>query len=159
MRSKLITVVFVLLSSINTVFAADAGIMIQDPWVREAPPNAKMLAGYFSIMNHSQHERVLVGASSPQFKKVELHRTEMDGDMAKMVAQDRVQVPIGQTVKFEPGALHLMLMNPVKPLKAGDTVELTIKFSNGDTMKFNAVVKKGTGTSHQHEHMHMHMPE
>jgi copper(I)-binding protein len=156
MRSLWLTLAFILLNSMNTVFAGDNGIMIHDQWVREAPPNAKMLAGYFSIMNMSKQDRILIGASSPQFKKVELHRSIMEGGMAKMVAQKKVEIPAGQTVKFEPGSYHLMLMHPVKPLKAGDTVELTLKFSNGDTMKFNSTVKKGKGGG-GHEHMHMHM--
>jgi copper(I)-binding protein len=157
MRYLLLAVTFVLLNSLNTVFAADTNVMIHEPWVREAPPNAKMMAGYFSIMNMSKHDKSLVGASSPQFKKVELHRSIMEGDMMKMVAQKKVEIHAGQTVKFEPGSYHLMLMHPVKPLKAGDTVELTLKFSSGDTMKFNAPVKKGNGDHHMNEHMHMHM--
>jgi hypothetical protein len=131
--------------------------MIHEAWVREAPPNAEMLAGYFSIMNMSKHNKIIVGASSPQFKNVGLHRSINEGDMAKMVAEKEVEIHAGQTVKFEPGSYHLMLMHPAKRLKAGDTVELTLKFSSGDTMKFNAPVKKANGVQHMDEHEHMHM--
>lgn len=158
---KLIVTVmsFVMLNFITSVFAADRELMIHDPWVREAPPNAKVLAGYMSIMNHAKQSATLVGASSPQFEKVELHRTMTEKGMAKMVAQDSIEIPGGKTVNFEPGGLHIMLINPVKPLKVGDKVELTLKFREGGTMKVSAIVKKGNGHAeehHHHEHMHDH---
>ena len=157
MKSLLFALTFILLNSINTVFAADSKVMIHDAWVREAPPNAMMLAGYFTIMNKSKHDLSLVGASSPQFKKVELHRSIMKNGMAKMVAQKKVTIHANKTVKFKPGSYHLMMMHPLKPLKAGETVELTLKFSDGKTMKFKAPVKKGSGALKGHEHMHMKM--
>ncbi|WP_455199641.1 copper chaperone PCu(A)C [Kaarinaea lacus] len=152
-------VLLVVLNPAMTVFASDGDVMIHDAWVREAPPNAKMLAGYFSIMNHGAQSKSLVGANSPQFERVELHRTVMEGGMAKMVPQDSIEIPVGQTVNFEPGGLHLMLINPVKPLKAGDSVELTLKFNKGATIKVEAIVKKGGRSAqqeHHHEHMHNH---
>lgn len=157
MKPLWLAVAFILLNSFNTVFAADSDVMIHDQWVREAPPNAQMLAGYFSIMNMSKHDKTLVSASSPQFKKVELHRSIMKDGMAKMVAQKKVKILAGKTVKFEPGSYHLMLMHPLKPLKAGDTIELTLKLSSGGIIKFEAPIKKASGAQHGDEHMHMHM--
>jgi hypothetical protein len=154
MRYLLLAVSFMLFSGMNTVFAADAGVMISDQWVREAPPNMPMMAGYMTIMNMSKHEQSLVGASSPQFKMVELHRSIEENGMSKMIAQKKVDIPAGKSVEFKPGSYHLMLMHPLKPLKAGDTVEFTLKFSNGDTKAFTAPVKKSNGG---HEQMHMHM--
>jgi hypothetical protein len=139
-------------------FAADAHLMVMDPWVREAPPNAKMLAGYFTIMNHSGKSAEIVGASSDKFEKVELHKSVQEGGVAKMVAQPSVEVGKHATVKFQPGGLHLMLINPKAPLKAGDKVDITLKLKKGEDMKMTAVVKKGGSMEgHDHEHMeHMH---
>jgi hypothetical protein len=139
-------------------FAADAHLMVMDPWVREAPPNAKMLAGYFTIMNHSGKSAEIVGASSDKFEKVELHKSVQEGGVAKMVAQPSVEVGKHATVKFQPGGLHLMLINPKAPLKAGDKVDITLKLKKGEDLKMTAVVKKGGSMEgHDHEHMeHMH---
>jgi copper(I)-binding protein len=159
---KLVVMVIYLLMVGFATFAsaADPELMIHDPWVREAPPNAKVLAGYLSIMNHAKHSATLVGAKSPQFEKVELHHTVMKEGMMKMVAQDSIEIPGGKTINFEPGGFHLMLIHPVKPLKAGDKVELMLNFDEGGAMKVSAIVKKGEGgegsAHHEHHHEHMH---
>ena len=137
-------------------FAANEHLMVHEAWAREAPPNVKMLAGYFTIMNFSGKDKEIVGASSDQFEKVELHKSMQEGGMAKMVAQKSVMVPKQGTVSFKPGGLHLMLINPKKPLKAGDKVNITLKFAKGADLKMNADVKKATGGE---EHMHMNMQQ
>jgi hypothetical protein len=114
-----------------------------------------MLAGYFTIMNHSGKSTQIVGASSDKFEKVELHKSVQEGGVAKMVAQASVKVDKHATVKFQPGGLHLMLINPKAQLKAGDEVNITLKLKKGDDLKMTAVVKKGgSGQEHKHEHMH-----
>ena len=125
-------------------FAANEHLMVHDAWVREAPPSMKMLAGYFTIMNSSDRDKEIVGASSPQFERVELHKSMEEGGMATMVAQKSVKVPKQGTVKFKPGGLHLMLIKPKKPIKAGDKVNITLKFANSPDLKMTAEVKKAT---------------
>lgn len=156
LRSMVMTVLMFV--GANTM-AADVHLMVMDPWIREAPPNATMLAGYFTIMNHSGKGVELVGAESDAFGKIEMHKTVQEGGVAKMIAQSSVEVAKQATVKFQPGGLHLMLMNPKKPLKAGDKVEITLKLSNGDDLKMTAEVKKGNAmheNDHEHDHEHMH---
>lgn len=142
----------------GNALAADAHLMVTDAWIREAPPNATMLAGYFTIMNVSGKNKELVGATSDKFGKIELHKTVQEGGVAKMIAQPSVEVAKQSTVVFKPGGLHLMLMKPKAQLKAGDKVDITLKFSKGDDLKITAEVRKGNAMGeHQHEHMHMHM--
>ena len=136
-------------------FASDEHLMVHDAWVREAPPNMKMLAGYFTVVNLSGEDKELVDATSDQFEKVELHKTMHEGGMAKMIAQKSVTIPKQGTIHFKPGSLHLMLINPKKHLKAGDKVNITLKFAQGDELKVTAEVKKASGgEEHMHEHMH-----
>jgi len=156
MRNGFLSMVatMVLLVAGNSI-AADAHLMIMDPWIREAPPNSKMLAGYFTIMNHSGKSAEIVGASSDKFEKIELHKTVHEGGVAKMKAQSSVEVGKHATVKFQPGGLHLMLINPKAQLKAGDKVDINLKFKKGGDLKMTAVVKKGSAKQeHSHEHMH-----
>ena len=61
---------------------------------------------------------IIVGASSPQFEMVEIHRTEIVDGMARMIPQDRLPVPAGGSVTLEPGGLHLMLIQAKQPLQA-----------------------------------------
>lgn len=151
---RLVALAMLVLAGTNSN-AADSNLMVHDAWVREAPPNMKILAGYFSIMNHGDGKN-LVGAASDAFEKVEIHKTVHEAGVAKMVAQDSVEIPMHATVKFEPGGLHLMLINPKSPLKAGDKVNITLKFGDGGEQQITASVKKGGGAKQEHHHEHMH---
>ncbi len=88
-----------------------------------------------TLNNHSDAVRTLVGASSPAFGNVMLHRTVMEGGTAKMVHQMAIEIPANGSVTFEPNGYHLMLMKPKQQLKAGDKVDIALKFKSGKTMK------------------------
>lgn len=144
----------------NTAIAGS--VMVKDAWVREAPPNAKVLAAYMTIENHTNNEKVLTSASSPAFDKIEIHKTVHKGDMATMEQQKELPIATHGTVKLQPGGLHLMLYTPSKKLKAGDIVSITLKFADGSTNMVDAKVKKATGSSghdHHSEHSEHQMNE
>lgn len=122
---------------------AGEGVMAENAWIREAPPGASALAGYLTLHNHGDKERSIVGAGSPAFGNVMLHRTEMEKGMAKMVHQKRVNIPAGKSVTFKPNDYHLMMMKPKHALKAGDKVEVTLEFKNGESLTVTHVVRGG----------------
>lgn len=58
--------------------------------------------------------------------------SDMDGMEAAMVMQeltDGLVLTGGETVTFEPGGYHVMLLDLVGPLEVGDEVELTLEFA------------------------------
>ena len=124
MTKKILAIIFILLASCSQE-PTDA-IIVQDAWIREAPPNASAMAGYLSITNSTDQDRILTFAKSKQFNVVEIHRTIVEDGVAKMRRQDEVIVPAGQSLEFKPGDFHLMLMNPQAKLKAGDEVTVTL---------------------------------
>ena len=126
---------FVLMLLASFVMAAEGGIIVENAWIREAPPGARAMAGYMVVKNHGNSDKVLVSASSEAFGDVMLHRTIVEEGMAKMVHQMAITIPAKGEVTFEPNGYHVMLMAPKKPLKAGDKVEITLKFKDGETVK------------------------
>lgn len=57
----------------------------------------------------------------------------------------------------KPGATHVMLIGPKKPLPAGSRVDLTLRFSNGATMPIRTAVRPRDGkAAGEHEHHHHH---
>lgn len=126
---------FVLMLLASFVMAAEGGITVENAWIREAPPGARAMAGYMVVKNHGNSDKVLVSASSEAFGDVMLHRTIVEEGMAKMVHQMAITIPAKGEVTFEPNGYHVMLMAPKKPLKAGDKVEITLKFKDGETVK------------------------
>ncbi len=130
---------------VSAQMAQAAGVMVENPWVSEAPPGATALAGYMIVHNHGEADRMLVGAESPAFGSVMLHRTVMEDGMAKMVHQHMITIPAGGSVVFEPNSYHLMMMSPKGELKAGDQVEVTLQFKNGENLTIQHQVRAREG--------------
>lgn len=125
---------------------------VMDPWVRSAPPAMKMHAAYFVVMNPTGKAVDLVGVASPQYKMAELHLSKVEGGIATMVKQDQISVPANGKIAFAPGSFHVMLMHPRKPIKTGDTVDITLKFADGSSLAVKAPVRKTRGTPKKMNH-------
>ena len=150
MHRTLLLIASLLVST--SLFASD--IVIKGAWISEGPPMAKTLGGYMILKNLGKNERHLVSVSSPGFDEVLLHRTVVEGGMAKMVHQHEVAVPAGGRIEFKPGDYHLMLMRPEKRFVAGDEIELFLKFKNGEEKRVIYRVLKGMdmGSAMNHDH-------
>ncbi len=132
----------------STALADD--IMVHDPWVLAAPPNAKVIAAYMVIKNKSEDLRILKAVSSSRFKRVEMHKTEMHDGMMTMIYQKQMIVPAGGTLTLKPMGHHLMLINPVSVPKEGEQVNLKLHFDNGNIINIVAPVRKRRIT-HEHQ--------
>ncbi len=122
---------------LGMVMAAHAGqplASVSDARVRWLPGDLP-LAGYFVITSHAPAPLRLVGATSPAFGGVMLHRSVHEGGMERMVHVVGVDLAPGQAVAFAPGGYHLMLMDRKQPLHAGDEVPVTLRFSGGQTLE------------------------
>lgn len=117
-------------------------LIITDARVPEAPPGAKVMAGYMNIQNKGQEEILIEKVTSPQFKMVEMHRSLQQNGMMTMEWQLHIHVPVGIVTTMEPGGKHLMLMRPVKRLVAGDKIELTLHLSNNQQQTVIATVQR-----------------
>ncbi len=142
---KIIKRIMVVLGLWAGLAQAGGDLMVDNAWIREAPPGAVALAGYMTVMNQSDKPRVLTAASSPVFGRVMLHRTVMEGGMAKMVHQMAIEIPANGKVIFEPNGYHLMLMKPKQQLKAGDKVGISLEFKSGETLEATYEVRAGMG--------------
>ncbi len=134
--------------------AGGPDLTVADPWVREGPPNARVLAGYMVITNPSDRPETIVGASSPAFESIEIHRTVLEAGVARMVEQPRLLVPAGDQLALEPGGYHLMLMGAKRTLRAGDTVTVFLNLDGGREVSVEAAVRKGDDGGHAHHHHH-----
>ncbi len=128
----------------SSAFAAD-NIMVHNAWVRSAPPNAKMLAAYMRIVNKSDEPRTLTAVSSSLFGEVQMHKTEMQDGMMKMIRQKKLDIPAGGALTLEPGGHHLMLMHPKSVLQVGKHVDFELKFDSGLILNINAPVRAAKG--------------
>ena len=117
------------MSAVATAWSCE--LKVDDPWVREAPPTASVLAAYMVLSNAGGGDCVVVGVRAAEFKRAMVHRTEEHGGVTRMKHQEKVTVPEREQVVFEPGGLHIMLMQPVRPLTEGDLVQVTLILDAG----------------------------
>ena len=143
------------LLSFNAYAASD--IEVDNAWVRTAPPTAKVLAAYMEITNHDNQAQTLIGANSPQFKAVEIHQTQMHEGMMHMKAIDSIIFDSHETVSFEPGGYHFMLIKPKDMVHKGDKIKIELNFKDGSKVVVHASVKDANDdTAHSKSHKHHH---
>ena len=122
-------------------------MVVTEPVVRAVDPmspvnatSGKAMTGSFmTIMNHSSEDVTLVGGSSPVAGIVEIHEV-INGEMVPM--SGGLVVPANGQVELRMGGSHVMLLELNKALVAGDEVEVTLEFSNGETTTYTAPVKE-----------------
>jgi len=136
-----ISLIALLLLVFNAAGATADGIIVSNAWMPVAPPNAKVIAGYLSIENKTSHKMTLTGISSKHFERVEIHRTEMHGDLMRMVQQDSLAIPSGDVIHLQPGGYHLMCIRPSSVPKEGESVRLSLQFDRGDPALIDFVVR------------------
>lgn len=127
---------------------------VTNAWVRQGPPTAQVLAAYMTLENPGTQVITIIGAGSPQFETVEIHRTEIVDGMARMIPQDSLAIPAGERVALEPGGLHLMLINTKQPLAADATVRIELRIEGGDSLTVDAPVRADAGMHEGMDHSH-----
>ncbi|MFT4064232.1 copper chaperone PCu(A)C [Paraburkholderia sp.] len=126
--------------------AADAhAISVKNAWVRWLPNNLPA-AGYATLVNAGDKPVDLVDISSDDYGDAMLHQTVSNGSSQKMVMVDKLTVPAHGQVAIAPGGYHVMLENAKHKVAPGDTVHLTLKFSDGETLTAPFAVKSPAQT-------------
>lgn len=140
LRKTAISIFFFSLLLGNSALAATS-ISVESAWSPEAPPVAKVMAGYMKINNSSNKDVQIKSAKSPLFKNVEIHRTEKKDGMMSMVKQKNLKIKANGHIELKPGGLHMMLMGKLKPVKSGSMIPVTLTFDNAEIININLKVK------------------
>jgi copper(I)-binding protein len=116
---------------------------VTDAWIPVPPPHVSAVAGYMTLINSTDREHVVDSVVGELFERIEIHQTILDSDtgLARMVRQNEIVVQPGTQLAFAPGGYHLMLINPTKSLREGDTAQLRFGFSDGTTLMVTFEVK------------------
>ncbi len=149
---------------------SSTGITITGAWARTSPMVAGAGAAYMVIENTGSAPDALLGGTSDIAKAVEVHETVempapsqapmestgMGGGMASPAASggamtggtvmgmqkmDRLEIPAGGKVELKPGSYHVMLIDLSQELKAGETIEVTLKFEKAGDVKVSLPVR------------------
>ena len=120
------------------------GLEVSDGYMQTTIPS-RPAAGYFTLKNNGDVDRVLVGASSPGCESIMMHKSESVGGMEKMLMVDNVPVPAHQSVAFARGGFHLMCMSPAESMKPGSSVPVTLTFEGGLSLTSQFPVRSAGG--------------
>lgn len=123
-----------------TLAHAEGPITVKEPYARATIGQAKVSAAYMTIETTGGPDR-LVAAASPVAGTVELHTHLHEGGVMKMRQVEAIDVAPGKPAKLETGGLHVMLMDLKQPLKAGETIPLTLTFEKAGKLELEVPVR------------------
>src|SRR5713226_10459357 len=89
---------------------AQESLTAENAWVPWAPPVLKVHVAYMTIFNRSAADRHIVAADSPDYERIELHRSTVKDGVSTMQTVEEVRVPANGRVEFAPAGLHVMLV-------------------------------------------------
>lgn len=131
--------------------SAETGAISISHAVVPAPASPSEATAFLTIDNAGLEPDTLVDARSPEAERVVLH--EMAG--GKMQAVPILVIPPGGPVRLAPGSFHAMLAGLTRPLAAGDTVTLQLRFARAGSvtvhapvLRFSEAVEESSGPHH-----------
>jgi len=142
MKNYFATLILFFSISSHAASTAPGPLSIKDAWIAEAPPVSKVMVAYMIIENHGAQDITLVKAESDLYSSIEFHETRHEDGMARMIRHNDLIIPANNHITLKRGGKHLMLFNPVKRLKSGDTVTIKLTMNNNVSQTFKVTVKK-----------------
>ena len=118
---------------------AKESMEVRAAWIRPTAQGANG-AVYFTIRSAQTDE--LMSVSSAVAEAVEMHESMMSGDVMEMHPLHSLPLGAGEDVKFEPGGLHVMLVNLKQDLTVGDEIEVTLHFKNAPDLHLSVPVQE-----------------
>ena len=115
---------------------------VRDGWVRLGPAGMPMMAGFARIENECPAPVTITAASSPAFDSAELHETRIVDGINRMRHLPELRIAPDGVAVLKPGGMHLMLMRPHAPLKAGSKVAVSFELSDGRRVPGEFEVRK-----------------
>ena len=121
--------------------AEGGAVELREAWTRPTPGGARTAAIYLTAVNHGAATDRIVAAQTPAAERAEIHVDIMDGNVMRMRHVMSVDVPAGGETAFKPGSFHVMLTGLKAPLKAGDSVPLTLTFEGAGAVTATVTVR------------------
>jgi copper(I)-binding protein len=140
MRRVLTVAALVVLAALPA-FAQQSQIQVETVWARATPGEARTGAAYMTLHNLGSAPDRLLSVESPAAGKAELHNHVMVGNVAQMRPVDAIEVAPGSPTVLQPGGLHVMLLDLKAPLRAGQSVPLTLNFARAGKIEAKVAVQ------------------
>lgn len=116
------------------------GVTVRDAWARIADSSATGGA-YFTLINSSGSDLQIAGLTSSVADTVELHETAQHDGMMHMTPVEAASVGAGDSLVMKSGGMHLMFIRLHNTLAAGDSIPLTIHFTDRESVSISIPVR------------------
>jgi copper(I)-binding protein len=137
-RARLYAVLMALVAC--SVVAQTPALIVLDAWTRQVP-GSDVAAAYLTLRNPTTRPVTIVSIESPLAEHAMIHETKTVGGQSQMRPHEQLVIAPGQTVKFEPGGLHVMLMGLRQPVPVGKSFPLVLLLADGTKVQVAAVVR------------------
>ena len=123
--------------------AAPDALHVRDAAVRPTPPGATTASARLAIADTGRADDQLLGVTSPDAARVEVHSMDMTGGVMRMrPVPGSLRVPAGGVLDLSPASgRHLMLIGPKRTLRPGDRVHLVLRFAHARPQVVEAPVR------------------
>jgi len=133
--------------------APSGQLEVREAWVEPPASGRGPAGGFLTLANGSERGYRLTGASSPAAGRIEIHRSWIENGVAHMARVRQLAIPPGETVRLEPGGLHLMIFD-APDLDAAGGVTLRLEFAGGERREVKAAVRPAGGEPRGAGHGH-----
>jgi copper(I)-binding protein len=141
------------IAAVSILFAASAPahaegkLTVFDAWIRAAPPDSHMMAGYATLKNMGDTPIKLLTVQSDAFRQSSIHETVVEHDVTKMRELPRLDIAAGATIEMKPGGRHLMLLDPRHPIVVGEKVHMVFLLNDGTRVEtyFDVIAPQAAG--------------
>lgn len=129
--------------------AAASAVVVTDVLCRPTP-NGRQVTGCYMTLT-SPVDDTLVSVESPVAALAQIHESRMESNMMMMRELEAgLPLPAGEAVQLKPGGNHVMLMGVREPLRAGQTVALTLTFASATPVEVTASVGQPPASGEDH---------
>lgn len=117
-------------------------LSVEDGWANPGIEGENS-AVYLVIDNSLQKPETLTSAETDVAEFVEFHLSKMDDSgMMSMEHQSSLRIDPRTRLLFQPGGLHIMLINLRRDLNQGETFNLVLNFEEADSIEIEVFVKE-----------------
>jgi copper(I)-binding protein len=104
-------------------------------------PGRAATVAYLDIENFSERPITLSSITSPTFARAELHETTIVDGVASMRPLTSVVIEPRSQMKFAPGGMHIMLIDPQKGLLPGANILLELHYDQTGLLLVEAKIQ------------------
>lgn len=118
-----------------------AELTVLNAYMPAPVPGRQMGVIYLELTNPSRRDRELILLETAVAETAEVHRSVYEDGTMRMRKIQHLSVPAGQSIQFEPGGYHIMLMQTDGIPEPPDSFGLRMIFDGGEAIEVDVQVR------------------